>query len=238
MVFNNNNLIKKLIKLKESLQKIILQIAESEKSDNIMSQSSPDENGPLALLNLLWQNNFQINNLNFLENRQNELSRLVNFISVLISLNIQIKDLDHVKEILNFFQNLSKIDNNNLENLLKNNIFTNEENEILNENYDKENVFEKPLESNEKNLFKEKENLNLSKEQKAMKNSNSMSTISQEQKTDNSLQKKVFPYVNNNLNNNNILIENKNFEDENEENSSEKSFIESNEYDDGILINL
>ena len=196
-----------------------------------MDNNSNGENGPLALLNLLSQNNFSINNLNFLENRQNELSRLINFIGVLIDLNVQLKDLDHVKEILTFFQNLSKINNSNIEHLLENNIINKENND------NKENdIFEKPLELNEKNNFnlhkeKEKENKILGTKQK-IRNFNSISTNSQEQKSENNFQEKVFPYTNNNFNN--IIIENK----KNNENFKHENFNENeNDYEENLQKN-
>lgn len=61
------------------------------------------------------QPKYQSNNLNFLENKGNELDRMMNLINFLSKFNIEIKELDQVQEVFNIFQNLEKINCNFLQ---------------------------------------------------------------------------------------------------------------------------
>lgn len=215
-----------------------MKISESNETNNIIpSTSSFDDNGLISLLKILSQNNLSMNNLNFLENQQNELSRLINFINFLKEFNIELKDLTHVQTILSFFQNLSKMNtlnqpnspsNNlqesNLQNLLKIISFRNKNQNISEEENQeiKNETSERPL--NEHTEQEKVENTSPN-HQKVSKNTNSMSTGSQEHKSDNTNQEKnLTEHYNINNFSNIIRIENRNFnENQYEGNSSEKN---------------
>ena len=165
-------------------------------------QINSNENGPLALLSFLSQNSNNNYNLSFLENRQNELTRLINFINVLNNLNIQIKDLKQIHEILTFFLNVAKINNNQGQKIdfTKNSLLFSQ----VKQNDEGENkLYENPNENKEKNLEEKKnineiknDNENKENQKQGMKNTNSMSTGSQEKNNENTLRDSYFPNAN------------------------------------------
>jgi hypothetical protein len=142
--------------LNDSIVKLMMHIKGSEFATNfnLPTQINSNENAPLAILNFLSQNNSNLN-LSFLENKQNDLNRLISFVGVLSSLNIQIKDLKQIHEILSFFQNVAKI--NNLQEKknesAKNDMLFSQVKQVAE---DDQKIFENQNDSNEKIPMKKK----------------------------------------------------------------------------------
>jgi hypothetical protein len=162
------------------------------------------KNEPVLISNLLQQMNYNDNNnkytnnidkndLSFLENKENELDRLINFVKFLSSFNIQINDLNKVQEILILSKNLAKIYN------LCNNSY--EIKELANYDVNDNNCNNKNLKIENNNVIAENELLreskiniklfNVNSNGNMNKNINSFSTQNQEEKFSSEFQSQI-----------------------------------------------